>query len=89
MCERWGYSQWGTDAEDSGYCEVRDSYESRGSTTRLEEWRWALSGRMIIGNRNHYYVRKGGLMADFEEAIKRAIELAVCELQTVWLGQGK
>jgi hypothetical protein len=32
---------------------------------------------MIIGARNHYYVRKGGLVEDFEDAFIRAVNQAV------------
>ena len=32
---------------------------------------------MIIGARSHYYVRKGGLMCDFEDAFLKAVNLAV------------
>ena len=47
-CGMWGYSQWGTDPEEQGYCELRDSYATQGSTTNLEEWRRALCGNMVV-----------------------------------------
>jgi hypothetical protein len=80
-CGMWDYSQWGTDPEEQGYCELRDSHATQGSTTNLEEWRWALVRNMVVGARGHYYVRKGGLIEDFEMAFQEAMECAVAELR--------
>ena len=76
-CELWNYSQWGTDSVDSNYCELRDCVNTQSTTTNYEEWQWAMVRNMIIGARNHYYVRKGGLSDDFEDACLRAVNLAV------------
>jgi hypothetical protein len=59
-CGIWNYSQWGTDSVDERYCELRDSHLTQGNTTNYEEWQWAIDRKMIIGARNHYYVRNGG-----------------------------
>ena len=56
-CERWNYSQWGIDPTDTSYCELRDCVRTQGTRTNYEEWRWAIDRNMIIGARNHYYVR--------------------------------
>jgi hypothetical protein len=80
-CKLWGYSQWGTDSEDASRCEMRDCYFTQGTTTNYEEWKWAMSRAMIVGARKHYYVRKGGLSDDFEEAFGRAIEIAMEQIK--------
>jgi hypothetical protein len=76
-CELWNYSEWGTDSVDPSYCELRDCVRTQGTRTNYEEWRWAMGRNMIIGARNHYYVRKGGLADDFEDAFLRAVNQAV------------
>jgi hypothetical protein len=81
-CGTWNYSLWGEDPDDSGYCELRDSHLTQGSATNLEEWRWALSRNMVVGARGHYYVRRGGLLDEFEIAFKEAMELAVIKLRS-------
>jgi hypothetical protein len=87
-CGRWDYSQWGEDPEDTNYCELRDSYATQGSVTNLEEWRWALNRSMVVGTRGHYYVRKGGLIDDFETAFQEAIGRAATELRHLMAAHG-
>ncbi len=36
---------------------------------------------MVVGARGHYYVRKGGLIEEFEPAFREALELAVAKLR--------
>ena len=57
-CELWDYSQWEPDPADPSYCELRDCVRTQGTRTNYQEWRWAMGRNMIVGARNHYYVRR-------------------------------
>ena len=43
---------------------------------------------MIVGTRGHYYVRKGGLIDDFETAIQEVVGLATTELGRLMAAHG-
>ena len=57
---------------------LRDSPNSpgprMGMVTDYKEWAWIVRNIMLIGRNNHYYVRKGGVEADFETAFDSIIE---------------
>ena len=80
-CKKWEYSLWGEDPGDSGYCELRDSTTSQGFKNTYENWKGIMGGRMIVGTRNHYYVRSGGLLGSFEEAFQEVFQKAT---EHVW-----
>ena len=71
-CEKWKYSLWGQDSEEAGYLEMRDSPMSLGSVASLGEWRSVLTRNMMVGKNDHYYVRKGGLVHEFQTAYENA-----------------
>ena len=68
---------WGEDELDPEFCELRDSPKSLGNVTHHQEWEWILRNSMLIGRNSHYYVRKGGLIQDFQAAFEIALEEAV------------
>ena len=63
-CDKRNYSQWGEDANDSEYCELRDSPLCLDNVTHHQEWEWVMNNVMLIGRDSHYYVRSGGLSKD-------------------------
>ncbi len=71
-CEKWKYSLWGQDSEEAGYLEMRDSPMSLGSVASLGEWRSVLTRNMMVGKNDHYYVRRGGLAHEFQNAYEDA-----------------
>jgi hypothetical protein len=76
-CNKWNYFQWGEDANDSEYCELRDSPLCLDNVTHHQEWEWVMNNVMLIGRDSHYYVRSGGLSKDYKTAFEEALELAV------------
>jgi exonuclease III len=76
-CKKWDYSLWGEDSENVGYCELRDSSTSQGFKNTHMNWRKIMEGRMMVGTRNHYYVRSGSLLESFEEAFQEAFQRAM------------
>jgi len=71
-CDEWKYSLWGQDSEEAGYLEMRDSPMSLGSVASLGEWRSVLTRNMMVGKNDHYYVRRGGLAHEFQNAYEDA-----------------
>ena len=83
-CDKWNYSQWGEDANDSEYCELRDSPLCLGNVTHHQEWEWVMNNVMLIGRDSHYYVRSGGLSQDYKTAFEEALKLAVDQIANEW-----
>ena len=78
-CGRWGYSLWGEDSNDKGFCELRDSSTSEGFKNTYDNWRDIMDGKMIVGTRDHYYVRDKSLLDPFVIAFRRRL--------AYWLGK--
>ena len=56
---------------------------SMGSVTNHSEWRWIMRNNMLIGRDNHYYVRKGGMVQDYEVAFGRALDQATKDISNI------
>ncbi len=52
--------------------EMRDSPMSLGSVASLGEWRSVLTRNMMVGKNDHYYVRRGGVVEEFQVAFENA-----------------
>jgi hypothetical protein len=71
-CNELDFSRWELSRWDKSLLMLRESQvQGRGQVLAISEWRRVLAERMMMYKDNHYYVREGGLLEMFNEAIEK------------------